>query len=95
MYRSDLQKQNLTSRKTVRTRKPKFELAEEQRHEIKEAFDLFDTDKNGLIDAHEMKVTMRALGFDLKKEEVNRLFTEVDTEETGHINFSDFLDISK
>ena len=68
------------TRKPVRTRKPKFELSEEQRHEIKEAFDLFDTDKNGSIDAHEMKVAMRALGFDVKKEEVQRIFAELDTE---------------
>ena len=69
------------SRKPVaRTRKPKFELSEEQRHEIKEAFDLFDTDKNGSIDAHEMKVAMRALGFDVKKEEIQRIFAELDSE---------------
>lgn len=37
-------------------RKPKFQLSDEQKQEIKEAFDLFDTDKNGRIDAHEMKV---------------------------------------
>lgn len=72
-------KQTVGARKQVRTRKPKFELSEEQRHEIKEAFDLFDTDKNGTIDAHEMKVAMRALGFDVKKEEVQKIFSEADT----------------
>ena len=34
---------------------------------IKEAFELFDTDKTGTIDYHELKVCMRALGFDVKK----------------------------
>ena len=48
-----------------RGRRP--ELTEEQRQEIKEAFDLFDTDKTGTIDYHELKVAMRALGFDVKK----------------------------
>ena len=43
------------------------ELSEEQRQEIKEAFELFDTDKTGTIDYHELKVAMRALGFDVKK----------------------------
>ena len=33
-----------------------------------EAFDLFDTDKSGSIDYHELKVAIRALGFDVKKE---------------------------
>ncbi len=43
------------------------ELSDEQKQEIKEAFELFDTDKDGAVDYHELKVAMRALGFDLKK----------------------------
>lgn len=60
-------------------RKRRFELTDEQRQEIREAFDLFDSDKNGLIDAHEMKVAMRALGFDAKKEEVLRMMEDCPT----------------
>lgn len=41
---------------TAAGKKKKFELSEEQKQEIKEAFELFDTDKNSLIDAHELKV---------------------------------------
>ena len=48
-------------------RRQRQELSEEQKQEIKEAFDLFDTDKTGTIDYHELKVAMRALGFDVKK----------------------------
>ena len=32
------------------------ELTEEQRQQVHEAFDLFDTDKDGAIDYHELKV---------------------------------------
>ena len=32
------------------------EISEEQKQEIKEAFDLFDSDKTGQIDYHELKV---------------------------------------
>ncbi|SBT02179.1 centrin-1, putative (CEN1) [Plasmodium ovale curtisi] len=46
------------------------ELNEEQKLEIKEAFDLFDTNGTGRIDAKELKVAMRALGFEPKKEDV-------------------------
>ena len=45
----------------------KREISEEQKQEIKEAFDLFDTDGSGSIDAKELKVAMRALGFEPKK----------------------------
>lgn len=37
-------------------RKTKSELTEDQKLEIKEAFDLFDTDKDQAIDYHELKV---------------------------------------
>ena len=37
-------------------KKKKRELADEQKQEIKEAFDLFDTDKDRYIDYHELKV---------------------------------------
>ena len=76
-----------------RRRKPKQELSEEQKEEIKEAFDLFDTDKNQTIDAHEMKVAMRALGFDVTRDEILRLMDEMDRGSTGQISYNDFLQI--
>ncbi|KAF2154054.1 EF-hand [Myriangium duriaei CBS 260.36] len=45
-------------------------LTEEQREEIHEAFGLFDVDKDGYIDYHELKVSLKALGFDLPKSEI-------------------------
>jgi centrin-3 len=69
------------------------ELTEEQKQEIKEAFDLFDTDKTGTIDYHELKVAMRALGFDVKKQEVLGLMREYDRDGAGQIEYPDFLEI--
>lgn len=34
------------------------ELSEEQKQEIKEAFELFDTDKDNALDYHELKVSL-------------------------------------
>lgn len=39
-------------------RKKRRELSEEQKQEIKDAFELFDTDKDHAIDYHELKVTV-------------------------------------
>ncbi|XP_038849287.1 centrin-1-like [Salvelinus namaycush] len=72
---------------------PKTELTEELKQEIREAFELFDTDASGYIDVKELKVAMRALGFEPKKEEIKRMITEVDKDETGKISFSDFLTV--
>ena len=78
--------------------KPRRGLTEEQRQEIKEAFDLFDTEgagKNtffkykftflGAIDARELKVAMRALGFEPKREEIKKMIAEVDSQGSGVI----------
>ena len=67
---------------------------QEQKQEIKEAFDLFDTEKSGSIDYHELKVTLRALGFDVKKADVLKLMREYDPDESGKIEYSDFVDLS-
>ena len=40
---------------------------------------MFDADGSGKIDAKELKVAMRALGFEPKREELKRMISEVDT----------------
>jgi len=42
-------------------------LTEDEIEEIKEAFDLFDTDGSGTIDPRELKTAMQSLGFEAKK----------------------------
>ncbi|XP_054886749.1 uncharacterized protein LOC129360507 [Poeciliopsis prolifica] len=69
----------------------KAELTEEQKQEIKEAFDLFDTDGTGTIDIKELKVAMRALGFEPKKEEIKKMVSDVVKDGAGTIDFDDFL----
>ena len=81
-------------KKTTLTRpKKRTELTEEQKQEIKEAFDLFDTDGSGNIDSKELKVAMRALGFEPKREEIKKLISEVDKDGSGVIDFPEFLDM--
>jgi centrin-1 len=55
------------------------------------AFDLFDTDGSSSIDAKELKVSMKALGFEPTKEEICRMITDADTDATGSISFAQFL----
>ncbi|KAJ3509473.1 hypothetical protein NMY22_g16281 [Coprinellus aureogranulatus] len=66
------------------------ELSDEQKQEIKEAFELFDTDKDGCVDYHELKVAMRALGFDMKKAEVLKILRDHDKTNHGLMDFEDF-----
>ena len=53
-------------------------LIPDQLEEIQEAFKLYDTDDSGTIDADELKVAMRAMGFEPKRDEVRRMIQESD-----------------
>jgi len=57
---------------------------------MKEAFNLFDTDHSGTIDVRELKAAMRALGFEMKKEEVKNMLSDIDKDANGQINFDEF-----
>ena len=83
------------SSKSIKTQQKKIrnELTEEQKQEIKEAFDLFDSEGKGAIDAKELKVAMRALGFEPKKEEVKKILTDLDKYGDGAVKFEEFMEI--
>ncbi|KAF8527432.1 hypothetical protein BU17DRAFT_81588 [Hysterangium stoloniferum] len=76
-----------------RSAHPRPELTDEQKQEVKEAFELFDTDKDGCVDYHELKVAMRALGFDLKKAEVLKILRDHDKSGHGLMDFEDFAKV--
>merc|ERR1711907_490039 len=67
------------------------QLSEEQLDEIREAFSLFDSDASGAIDARELKAAMRALGFEVKNEELKKMVSDFDGDGTGTREFSEFL----
>jgi len=66
-------------------------LTAQKRKEIKEAFDLFDIDGSGTIDARELNVAMRALGFEMTPEQINQMIAEVDKDGSGTIDFDEFV----
>merc|ERR1712010_104875 len=75
----------------MKKEKKKGELTDEQRSEIREAFELFDTDGSGSIDSKELKVAMRALGFEPKKDEIHKMIADVDDSGDGEIDFDEFM----
>ena len=52
------------------------QLTEEEKAEIEEAFDLFDSDHDKQLDRDEFKVALRALGFNITKEKFRSVFKE-------------------
>merc|ERR1711881_537636 len=67
------------------------QLTEEQLDEIREAFSLFDADASGMIDIRELKAAMRALGFEVKNEELKKMVADIDGDGNGTIEFGEFL----
>ena len=54
---------------------------------------MFDTEHSGKIDYREFKAAMRALGYEIKKIEVERCFKEVDKDLSHSITFEEFVKI--
>lgn len=66
-----------TVRPATSASNPNADLSKNQLEEIREAFDLFDTDGSGTIDVRELRIAMRALGFEPRKEELQQLVSSV------------------
>merc|ERR1712182_178751 len=66
------------------------ELTEQQKVEVKEAFELFDTDGSGSIATGELKVAMKALGFEPKPGEIEKMIHSVDDDGDGEMDYDDF-----
>ena len=80
------------------------ELTTEQKDEIKEAFDLFDATGSGQINLQDLKVALRALGFEPARQEIKRLTQSLskpkesrdydrDKEGEVKVDFNGFLNI--
>ncbi|KAJ3102352.1 hypothetical protein HDU97_000633 [Phlyctochytrium planicorne] len=68
-----------------------FQITSQQEAEIREAFDLFDTDGSGSITRKEWRVAMRAMGFEPSKDELRLMLQEMDKDGSGTIDFEEFL----
>ena len=83
---------NLTHiRMSKRKAANKIDISEEQKSDIKEAFSLFDSQSSGYIDCKDLKVAMRALGFEPRKEEIKKMIAEVDKESSGKLSLESFI----
>ena len=68
-------------------------LSEEEIEEIREAFNLFDTDGSGTIDPKELKAAMQSLGFEAKNQTIYQMIGDIDKDNDGSIDFEEFLDM--
>eukprot|EP00092_Neocalanus_flemingeri_P042476 GFUD01046432.1.p1 GENE.GFUD01046432.1~~GFUD01046432.1.p1 ORF type:complete len:152 (-),score=65.22 GFUD01046432.1:19-474(-) len=63
----------------------------DQESDLKEAFMIFDRDKNGYIDMKELKQVANMLGATLTKEEVDEFMREADVDGNGKLDYDEFV----
>merc|ERR1712110_568104 len=68
-------------------------LKQDEIEEIKEAFDLFDTDQSGEIDLKELKAAMQSLGYESKNDTIFTMLAELDKDGNASLDFKEFLDL--
>ncbi|GAB5030856.1 centrin 3 [Nannochloropsis oceanica] len=73
--------------------KGRFQLTNEQKEEFTTSFQLFDSEGKNAIDLHELKVLMRALGFNISKQQILALVREIDPTNHGIVSFDTYLEI--
>merc|ERR1712072_1162174 len=68
-------------------------LSADEVQEVKDAFDLFDTDSSGAVSVQELIDAMVSLGIDKKNEAVFEMIKEIDTDGSGELEFQEFLEM--
>ena len=68
-------------------------LSQQEIEKAHDAFEKFDVDHSGCIDAWELKEAMKSLGQNPTDEEVFGLLAQVDTDGSGNIDFQEFLQV--
>lgn len=66
---------------------------DEDEEQLREAFQMFDTNNKGYISAKELETIMAKLGVNLTKEEISGMIREADFDGDGFINYEDFAQI--
>ena len=71
----------------------KYDISEQTMADIKQTFKQFDTENKNRIETKQLKFAMRALGFEPRKQEINRMVDQMDKNKTGFIKYDDFFSV--
>merc|ERR1712216_877755 len=66
-------------------------LTDVQKNDLREAFELFDTDGSGAIDIAELNTAMSALGFEPKKGEIDKMVRDMDKDGDATVDLEEFF----
>ena len=76
-----------------KNQKQKKNLTEEQLLEVKEAFNVFDSEQSGSLDARELKAALKALTINISKDEIRQIYADFGKDIREKINQEEFFEI--
>lgn len=82
--------QKTTIKKQLKNKKM---LTEEQLLEVKEAFNVFDSEQCGGLDARELKAALSALNVKISKDEIRQIYAEFGKDIKEKINQEEFIEL--
>ena len=68
-------------------------ISEEQLLEVKEAFNVFDSEQKGGLDARELKAAISALNIKITKEEIRNIYSDFGKDIREKITLEEFMEI--
>ncbi|KAF9623441.1 hypothetical protein IFM89_003025 [Coptis chinensis] len=71
------------------------ESSERGASEMKDAFDMYDKDQNGLVSASELHMVLNSLGEKCSIDDCGRMIKSVDSDGDGYVNFEEFKKMMK
>ncbi|XP_033629321.1 uncharacterized protein LOC117291613 [Asterias rubens] len=78
---------------TPKVKEPEPALTAEQKAAFKEAFDLFDSNGGGSIDAEELAEALNSVDIHLSVDEIKEVLQAIDKDGSGEIDFEEFLNM--
>ena len=82
--------QKTTIKKQIKNKKI---LTDEQLLEVKEAFNVFDSEQCGGLDARELKAALSALNVKISKDEIRQIYAEFGKDIKEKINQEEFIEL--
>ena len=92
---------NISNKKTMHNKNKSSgnimnDIDRQKREEIKEVFNLFDVDRKGVINGHNMKICFKTLGIEMKQKEIEDLLKEVYNKDASQtFKFDEFFQLVK
>ncbi|GAB6019428.1 hypothetical protein CHUAL_001009 [Chamberlinius hualienensis] len=70
------------------------ELTNEQKAMLRKAFDMFDSDKKGVIQCNQIAKILRTMGHNFDDKDLKDIVDEIDVEGSGQLEFDDFMSVA-